>query len=80
MDSDALRVVPYRGLEDVTASTNEMLRRSQMTVEELQRALPRQSRGLWLVIFALIAIEAVARVIEKQRQIRMSCPDCFDFR
>jgi hypothetical protein len=80
MDSDALRVVPYRGLEDLTASTNEMLRRSQVMVKEIQRALPRQSRGLWLKVLALIAIKAVACVIEKQRQIRMSCPDCFDFR
>src|SRR3954463_6147917 len=57
-----------------------MLRRSQMKVEELQRALPRQTRGLRLVIFALVAIKAVARVINEQRQVRMRCPDLFDFR
>jgi hypothetical protein len=44
---------------------NPMLRRSQMTAEELQRALPRQFRRLWFVIFALIAIESVARVIQE---------------
>jgi len=56
-----------------------MLGRSQMTVEELKRALPSQSCGLWLVIFSLITIEAVSRVIKKQRQVRMSCLDLFDF-
>jgi hypothetical protein len=40
-----------------------MLRRSQVTVKEIQRALPRQLRGVWFKILALIAIKSVARVI-----------------
>ncbi len=50
-----------------------------MTAEEFKRPLPGQFRGLWLIIFALIAIEAVSRLIKEYRQVRMSCLDFFDF-
>src|ERR1041385_4691085 len=52
---------------------------SQMTAKEFQRALPRQFGRFRLKILALIAIEAVPRVIEKQRHVRLSRLDLFNF-
>src|ERR1043166_8187409 len=50
-----------------------------MTAEKLQRALPRQSCRLRLKVLALIAIESMARVIKKQRHVRLSGLDLFNF-
>src|ERR1041385_5408861 len=50
-----------------------------MTAEKLQRALPRQSCRLRLTVLALIAIESMARVIKKQRHVRLSGLDLRNF-
>src|SRR5579864_702220 len=51
----------------------------QMSAEELKGALPGQRGRLRLKVLALGAVEAVAGIIEEERQVRMRAADLRDF-
>src|SRR5271167_37006 len=51
----------------------------QMSVEEFEGSLPRQTRGLGRIIFPLVAIESMPRIVVEYWQGWMASLDCLDF-